>query len=158
METNRRSTWWRLPLFGMAAGWLCFYLTVNWFRSFYVIEQSENQFSMDAARFSLVSGLLFLATLLVGGLLICRRMTRRQVFLSASVLVALNVVLGILFRSSTSDAAGYWMMCGWWSSIVTDLLAKLGLPYWLAAAVRWAAPYLFVFFGKKNREVSVPVE
>ncbi len=91
-----RRSWWKVPLYCTLASWICFQLEVRLGARFLVSVSPDGTASMNETGWILLSVLLFLAVVCIGGLLFFRRMTRREVLCSATVLAALNVVFGLL--------------------------------------------------------------
>ena len=101
-----------------------------------------------------MSATLFLAVVCVGGFLFFRKMTRKEIFCSASVLVGLNIVLGVLtyvMQQTFTYFTVLWSQFTEWDSIFSQILFRFGLNEWLSAAIVWVLPpYIFLLFGKKE--------
>lgn len=100
-------------------------------------------------------GIFFAVALVIGGLLFFRRMKKREVFCSASVMVIFNVVGGLIayfFQRTSlgSSFAVFYSEINEWSGFVSQLVHNIGLNQWIGAIIVWAVPYLFVLFAKKS--------
>ena len=93
-----RKSWWKVPLFYLAAGWLRFRTAIRLGR-FAIVTLPDGPVSSDSSRWMLLSGVLF-ALVLAAGLLFFRRTARRELFFSASRMAALNVVAGLRLTCS----------------------------------------------------------
>ena len=81
-------------------------------------------------------------------------MTHKEIFCSASVLVALNIVLGIFTYATQHTFAFFtilWSELTEWDSVFSQILLQLNLNEWLSAVIIWVLPpYIFLLFGKKE--------
>ena len=135
----------------MVASWLCFQLEIRLIARFAVVTDPDGMPAVNGAFTMTLYGVLFILVVAVGGLLFFRKMTRRELLCSASVMVALNVVLGIISYKLPGTIDFIWVELTEWDAVVTQLLVKAGLGTWLSTAVKWLLPpYVFVLFGKKN--------
>lgn len=149
-----RESWWKVPLYCIVASWLCFQLEVRFLGKWAIVTLPDGSITSDNSRWMIMSACLFLVIVCIGGFLFFRKMTRREILYSASVLVALNIVLGV-FTYMTQHTFVYFTML-WselteWDSIFSQILFQLGLNQWLSAAIVWILPpYIFLLFGKKE--------
>ena len=144
-----KHSWWKVPAYCILAGWVCFQLMVRVLGRFALVTLPDGTITSDNTRWMLLSGLVFVAAVVVGGLVFFRRMTRRELLCSASVMVALNAVGGLIAYKTSSTFSFFWMEIGEWSSFVSQLLFRMNVNEWVSAAITWAVPLLFVLFGKK---------
>lgn len=153
-----KKSWWKVPLYCIVASWICFQLEVRLLGRWAIVTLPDGSISSDNTRWMIMSAVLFLAIVCIGGFLFFRKMTRKGIFCSASVLVALNVVLGI-FTNLTQHTFTYFTML-WselteWDSVFSQLLFQLGLNEWLSAVMIWVLPpYIFLLFGKKETHTA----
>lgn len=89
-----------------------------------------------------------------GGSLFFRNMTRKEIFCSASVLVGLNIVLGI-FTYATQHTFTFftvlWSELTEWDSVFSQILFQFNVNEWVSAVITWVLPpYIFLLFGKKE--------
>lgn len=149
-----RNSWWKVPLYCMAASWICFQLEIRWLGQWALVTLPDGTITSDTARWMILSAGLFLAVVLVGGLLFFRKMSRKEILFSASVLAALNVLLGLLSYLVQHDLpylALFWAELTEWSGIFTQILLRLGANEWVSAFLVWLLPpYIFLLFGKKE--------
>jgi len=156
MESFKKS-WWKVPVYCIIAGLISFHLTVRIVARFMIVKLPDGSVSVDHTRSMILSGILFFVVLAVGGLLFFRKMKRQEVFCSASVMVAFNIVGGLIsyFTQRTAIGASFGILCAEiseWSSFISVLLYHLNLNQWISAAIVWALPYLFVLFGKRRQQ------
>ena len=155
MKETLKKSWWKVPLYSMVAGWISFQLKVRIGSSFAITKLPDGTVSVDNTRWMIMSGTIFLLTLIVGGFLFFRRMKKEEVFCSASVMVIFNVVGGLVayFFQRTSLGSSFAVLyseINEWSGFVSQLVYNIGLNQWISAIIVWIVPYLFVLFGKKS--------
>lgn len=147
-------SWWKVPLYCIAASWVCFQLEVRLLGRWALVTLPDGSISSDNARWMIMSALLFLAVVCIGGFLFFRKMTRKELFGSASVMVVLNIVLGIfiyLTQHTFTAFALLWSEFTEWDSIFSQILFQLGVNEWLSAVMVWVLPpYIYLLFGKKE--------
>lgn len=149
-----KNSWWKVPLYCMAASWICFQLEIRWLGQWAIVTLPDGTITSDTTRWMILSAGLFLAVVLIGGLLFFRKMTRKEILFSASVLAILNVVLGLLanlIQHSLPYLTMLWAEMNEWSSVFTQILLQLGVNSWVSAFLVWILPpYIFLLFGKKE--------
>ena len=145
---------WKVPLYCVVASWICWQLEILVLGRWAIITLPDGAITSDSTRWMIMSALLFLAIVCIGGLLFFRKMTRKEIFRSASVLVALNIALGIftyITQRTLTSFSMLWMELTEWDSIFSQILLKLGLNEWVRAVITWVLPpYVFLLFGKKE--------
>ena len=148
-----RKSWWKVPLYCMAASWICFQLEIRYLGRWAIITLPDGAITSDNTRWLIMSAVLFLVVC-VGGFLLFRKMTRKEILYSASVLVALNIVLGILTYVTQHTFTALpilWSELTEWDSVFSQILYRLGLNEWLSAVITWVLPpYVFLLFAKKE--------
>lgn len=149
-----RKSWWKIPLYCIVASWVCFQLEVRFLGRWAIVTLPDGSISSDNTRWMIMSAILFLAVVCVGGFLLFRKMTRKEIFFSASVLVVLNIVLGVfthLTQRTFTSFAMLWIELSEWGSVFSQIAIQLGLNEWLSAVITWVLPpYVFLLFGKKE--------
>ena len=155
MKETLKKSWWKVPIYCMVAGWISFRLKVHIGPSFAISKLPDGTVSVDNTRWMVMSGIIFLVTLIIGGLLLYRRMKKKEIFCSASVMVIFNVVGGLIayFFQRTSLGSSFsvfYSEINDWSGFVSQLVYNIGLNQWIGAMIVWIVPYLFVLFGKKS--------
>ena len=147
-------SWWKVPLYCVAASWICYQLEILVLGRWAIITLPDGTITSDSTRWMIMSALLFLAIVCIGGFLFFRKMTRKEIFRSASVLVVLNIALGIftyITQRTLTSFSMLWMELTEWDSIFSQILLKLGLNEWVSAVITWVLPpYVFLLFGKKE--------
>lgn len=81
-----KRSWWKVPLYCICASWICFYLKVRWFGWFIRATLPDGSITVDNTRALILSGVMLAVVLLVGGLFFVRKMTKKEIFCSASIL------------------------------------------------------------------------
>lgn len=84
----RKKTLWRAPLFCAAAGMTAFYAVAFPLGRFILVTLPDGAVTADITRQRILYGGILLTTLLTGGLAFFRGMTRKELFLSASIAAA----------------------------------------------------------------------
>lgn len=100
-------------------------------------------------------------TLLIGGSVFLREMTRKDLFYSASIIVAAGIIMNLfqwVFNLTTGPGAIFFMYISRafeWSNIVPQLLHRANLNPWLGAFIGRLTPYLFIPFGKSDYKTAL---
>lgn len=149
-----KKSWWNIPLYCIVASWICYQLEVHLLGKWAIVTLPDGSISADSTRWMIMSAVLFLVIVCVGGFCFFRKLTRREILFSASVLVVLNIVLGVLTYSNQSPLASLsalWIHLSEWDSVFSQIALKLGLSEYLSAAISWVLPpYVFLLFGKNE--------
>lgn len=149
-----KNSWWKVPLYCMAASWICFQLEIRWLGQWAIVTLPDGTITSDTTRWMILSAGLFLAVVLIEGLVFFRKMTRKEILFFSSVLAVLNVVLGLLanlIQHTLPYLTMLWVELNEWSSIFSQILSQLGVNLWVNAFLVWILPpYIFLFFGKKE--------
>ncbi len=149
---------WKVPVFCLAASWVCYYLTI--YLGGFIFGEREMgadgiiQISVNQLRADIFHGALFLAALLAGGIWFRRSMSRREIAVSALMASAVYLLLELLLscsdQFSVSQILTFSRFCEWNRSFAAPLLRltdNQAVSY-VAAAL---APLLFILFGKKAK-------
>ena len=150
-----RRNLWRVPVIALIAGLLYTPCYVRLVVRFGVVRPGE----IDDTVSLLVSGGLFLAALVLGGILLLRGQSRAAVFASASLVVLYGLLLfaaQFLSGSTTGPAAVVFLRLNTpleWMSFPSALdlylreHAGVSLPF--LGYLRFFLPWLFVLFGRR---------
>ena len=141
------NSFWKLPVYCLVMGWVCFELEVLVLRRFFIIIGPDNMVKSDPTGSFIVSGILLLLVVLLGGLTFCRRMSRQEVIISATVLAVLSAVLDLVCHFTNSFSV-FWATCSEWDSFVSLLVYRIIPNEWVSAIVGWLTPFVFVPFGR----------
>jgi len=145
-----RRSWWKVPLYCNAASWICFQLEARFLGRWAIVTLPDGSISSDPTRWLIMSAILFAAVVCIGGLLFFRKMTRKEIFCSASVLAVCNIVFGLLAYQMQGMFALYLAEFTEWDDFISSLLFQLTQNAWVTAIAAWILPpYIFVLFGKK---------
>ena len=106
-----KKSWWKVPLYCIVASWICFQLEVRLLGRWAIITLPDGTITSDNTRWMIMSAFVFLAVVSIGGFLFFRKMTHKEIFCSASVLVALNIVLGIFTYATQHTFAFFIWLC-----------------------------------------------
>ena len=155
MKKTFGKTLWVVPVFCVAAGWFCFQLEFRVFGRLAIVTLPDGTITVDNRRWLVISAARFALTLAVGGLLVFRRMTRKEVMRSACVMFVFSAVWGLTVQFTQIS----WLSIGYsevhtWCDVVSQVLLRWNVDQWVSAVLLWAAPFLFVPFGKKKPESS----
>lgn len=151
-----RKSIWRVPLISLIAGFLYAPCYVRIVVRYGVIEPGV----IDDTVSLLTSGFLMFATLVLGWIFLLRNQTRREIFMSASIMVVYSILLWAvqyLTGSTTGPAAVVFMHL----SKPLEWLAfpnSLGLYLWehggssipFIGYAHFFVPWLFALFGRKS--------
>jgi len=152
----RKKVLWKVPLFCIVAGVFAFNAVVFLLGRFAIVTLPDGTITSDNTRVLIVYGAIFIVTLIVGGMFFFRNMTRKEIFFSASIIVAIGLIMDLTqwaFNLTTGLGAVFFMYAYQifeWSSIVPQLLYRVNENLWLGAFIGSFAPYLFILFGKKE--------
>ncbi len=152
-----KNNWWKVPLYCMVSGWVCYWLEILWLGKWAIVVLPDGTITSNNTRWMIMSAAVFVVVVSVGGLVFFRRMTRREIAASATVLAAVNVTLGLLSMNSYGALAIFFVESIEWSSIVAQLIGRI--DPWAGAVISWvASPYIFVLFGKKENQTAQECE
>ncbi len=151
----RKNTLFTVPLFCIAASLVSFYLIVYGIGRFAIVTLPDGTVTSDANRSLLIYGFILAASLIIGGLLFFKKLTKKEILVSATIWAVFHLVLlliELLFdvTGSLAAAISYLGMTSDWCSFIPMLLMRLTNSFIFSAVVGCLSPYLFVFFGKKR--------
>ena len=151
-----KKTWWRVPVYCLAASWICFHLEVHWLLRFAIVTLPDGSISSDSTRSLIVFAFVFVAVLLIGGLVFFRKISKRELLVSALVMVALKAVVTLIAYKVQGMFAIYWSEFTEWSIFIPQLFYRLGADITnpLPEFLRTLAPLLFVAFGRGRNPVA----
>lgn len=160
----RKKALWRVPLICIVAG-IISSISILLFARFTIVTLPDGVVTTDNFRVLIIYGVLFFATLFIGGLRFCRHMTRKELFASASIMVLYGIILLIVQQVSQElivqqgSQAGASILVGLtiylflpfeWCGLISQLLIQLGIGVLPAVVISMFTPYLFVLFGRKE--------
>lgn len=153
----RIQTLWKVPVYCAVASWVSFYLTVYLGGFFFTVQtvgaDGITQVSADPVRSALFNAVLFLLVLLVGGLWICRSMTKAEVAASAGIAagIYLLIVLTQLYIPDFPLSFGVTLAYVQnWTGTLSSFLLKLTDNFNASVILSSFAPLLFIPFGRKS--------
>lgn len=127
-------------------GVIAFNAVVFMIGRFTIVTLPDGTITSDNTRVLIIYGAIFIVTLIVGGIVFFRNMTRKEIFFSASIIVAIGLIMDLTqwaFDFTTGPGAVFFMYASQifeWSSIVPQLLYRVNENL-----------YLFILFGKKEQ-------
>lgn len=156
----RAGALWRMLLYYPIASAVSGYI-ILWTSPFYmekiVDAQGVISATRDPLRAFLVEAGLFLAVFLIGGLVVFRSMTRREIAVSAGILSGIYIAVGLLEKIpgvfSFFLLSDLWL-CGSLNSMVTSVIRMVLHQSTIAALLGVFTPMLFTVFGKKEAHPS----
>ena len=141
---------WKVPAYGMLSGFMCHLLLVYVLGRLAIVTLPDGSITVDNGRWMLLSAILFVIVLAVGWVLF-RALPRRELLVSASILVGLNVLFGVLSAATNGSFGFFWYSLSEWDSIVSQLLHAAGMNMWASTIITWLLPpYIFVLFGRRS--------
>ena len=146
---------WRVPIYLIIAGLITFRLNIFLFSKFAVSKLPDGTIVSNETAVTVIYWLVLIGTLFIGGIAFFRNMTRKEIFLSSSIIVVLDII--ILFAQwamqinsgSMAVLFMYFAEINEWSMAIPLLLMKVVDNLWICSFVGCLAPYLFIPFGKK---------
>ena len=158
MKEMVKRVWWKVPLYCVIAGFISWYLMVGYIGRLAIVRLPDGTITTNNNIWMLLSGILFVVVLLLGGLLFFRKMTRKELLYSATVMFVLNAIMGIVsYLLPSSSITFFFVEIAEWYSFIPQLFYKLGgtsAIAWIGSVVGWATVYLFVLFGKKDIDAT----
>mgnify|MGYP000884406975 CR=1 FL=1 len=154
MKISKKKLW-RVPLYCIFAGLVIFYIAVNFLGRFMLVVLSDGTIALDNTRVLIIHGSIFGLVLLIGGFFL-RDMTRKEIFYSTSIIVAIGITANLFqwaFNLTTGLGAIFFMYTSRafeWSNIIPQLLNRANINPWLGAFIGSLTPYLFIPFGKRD--------
>ncbi|WP_312048101.1 hypothetical protein [Anaerotignum sp.] len=152
-----KKIFWKVPLFCITAGVIAFYVEVFLMIRFVIVKLPDGTIKTDNTRELIIYGSIFIVTLIVGGMIFFRNMTRKEIFFSASIIVAIGLIMDLTqwaFNLTTGPGAVFFIYASQifeWSSIVPQLFHRVNENLWFASVIGSLTPYLFIPFGKKEQ-------
>ena len=151
----RKNTLFTVPLFCIAASLVTFFLIVYGVGRFAIVTGPDGGLSSDEGRVLLIYGCVFAAGLIIGGAYLFTRLTRKEIFTSATIMVVyqlLIILLNTVLSSSGRLAMTFYYlsMAGEWCSFVPLVLYRLTGSLILSDVLGAFTPYALVLFGKKS--------
>lgn len=160
--TNWKQTIWRVPLISAAAGCLWTPLVVRLLVRFAIVTLPDGSITIDLTRQLLIYGIVMVSVLLIGGLLLLRKLNKKAIFVSASLVTGYSLLLTLAqVVSGTITGPGavvflYLYAPLEWMTFPGMLLREL-FPgnyspayIYLTGILDHFVPYLFVLFGKRQ--------
>ena len=153
-----RKSWWKIPLYCIVTSWICFQLEIRLLGRWAIITLPDGSISSDNTRWMIICAILFIVVVCIGGFLFFHKMTHKEIFLSASILAVLNIVLGVFTYLTQRTFPAFtmlWSELTEWDSVFSQILFRLGLNEWLSAVIIWVLPpYVFLLFGKEKIHIK----
>lgn len=147
---------WKVPVYSILAGLVLFRLDVYVLGRFMLVTLPDGSITVNETASLILYGLMLVGTVLLGGLVFLRNMTKKEIFLSASILVVFRILMVLLqwgLDATTGPMAIpflYWAEAQEWSVFLSQIFFKVIDNLWVCALIECFAPYLFIPFGKKQ--------
>lgn len=147
---------WRVPLIAVIAGYLYTPIYIRIVIRFGVIEPG-----VIDSRVSLLTSLGILAAVLIlGGMVLLRKQTKKEILISAAAVSAYGLILLLIqfLIGTTSEPAAVVFMylgrplewTGFFSELSFCLKEHVGISISAIGWLRFLVPFLFVLFGRKG--------
>lgn len=151
----RKNTVWTVPLFCIAASLLTFFLIVYGVGRFAVITLPDGTVTSSVGRELLIYGCVFAAGLIIGGFYLFAKLTRKEIRVSATIMVVYQLVIILLQELPIPSGRmaltlSFLGMAGEWYSFVPMLLYRVTGSTIVSAVLGAFTPYVFLLFGKKS--------
>ncbi|WP_304509463.1 hypothetical protein [Anaerotignum sp.] len=146
---------WKVPLYCWIAGIIDFHLSLRML-SWTLLRLPDGTITSDNTKSIIVYAIIFMVSFFIGGFVFFRKMTKKEIFYSTSVLTVYGILLALVQKMFhiTSGFAVMWMLHLWQPfemfSFFSQLLSNLGVNLWVVIFIEIFTPYLFIFFGKKK--------
>ena len=152
---STKKSWWKVPLYCIVASWICFQLEVRFLGRWTIVTLPDGSISTDSTRWLILNIVLFIIVVTIGGFFFFRKMTHKELFFSASVLVVLNIVFGLIAYKMQGMFSLYFAELTEWDNFISNLLVQVTQNVWISAVIDWILPpYIFVLFGRKASNES----
>ena len=149
-KTNASASWWKIPAFCAAAGWICYELEIRILRRFAAVTLPGGTVTLNETRWMLMSAVLFFLALAVGRVMF-RRMSRRALARSAAVMAGIGAVCSLAAGSGPLGVLSWlFLVVSTWCDVLVQGLVRMDVHPWISTLVLLAAPFLFVLFGKRT--------
>ena len=155
MKETLKKSWWQVTIYCAVAGWISYWLEIYIGSRFLMTKLPDGTITTNDTLWMVMSAIIFLATLAVGGFLFFRRMSKRELFCSASVMVIFNIAGNLIahfFQRSIPSFTIFYAEISTWKGFIDQLLYDIGLNQWLSVIITGIVPYLFVLFGKRETD------
>ena len=153
MDTWKKSLW-KIPLFCVIASNLDFYISIR-ILMWAVVRLPDGTITIDSTKSLIVNGVIFVANLLVGWFVLFRKMTRKEVFYSASSVAIYRAIISIVqWVFNTTGPAAVWLMRMWRPFVmfifIPEILMMFPINPWMSTFLQILSVYLFVLFGRRR--------
>ena len=117
-----------------------------------IVTMPDGSISADNTRLLIMHGTLFFSVVLIGGLCFFRKISRKELLLSAFLMIMLDFYMMLKAWTDMELLDFYWGELTEWSIFIPQLLYRLGMDIedLLPRGLRCLAPLLFVPFGRKT--------
>lgn len=152
----RKRTLFYVPLYCILAGIISYYVFIYLGGRFFTVEQADGVFAADETRVWITRIVIFVVAFLIGGLVFFRKMTRKELIVSASImtgiylLVVLTAWILVMARNEVSTFFAYVSLNMVWAEIVSQAIFSITQNVWLGMIVGSFTPCLFLLFGKRS--------
>jgi len=117
---------------------------------------ADGTITTDNTRTLIVYGGIFVATVLIGGIGLFRKMTKKEIFFSATVIVVFQVIISLIqwLMGGATGVFGiislYISRIYEWSGGSSQLIFMITGNFWLGSFIQDLMPYVFIIFGQKS--------
>ena len=152
----RKRTLFYVPLYCILSGIISYYVFVYFGGRFFTVEQADGVFAADQTRVWIARAVIFVAVLLIGGLVFFRKMTKKELLVSASImtgiylLVVLIAWILVMDSNELSTFFAYVSLNMVWADVISQAIVSITKNVWTGMIIGSFTPYLFLLFGKKK--------
>lgn len=162
--SNSKKNLWKVPLYCIIAGRVSFYLIAYVFKDFIIRTYPDGSIAHNNTGLFMVYGGVFVVTVLIGGMIFFRKMTRKEIFFSATIIVVFQMIISLM-QLLMGGSVGLARLLGInpmslsrlydWSGVVYQIILKMRVNAWLAIFIQSLMPYLFIVFGQRSSSNDV---
>ena len=147
--TYKKESLWYIPLFCFAAGIFCNYILMRFEVLLFASEnQGNNSVYFYTSRFIFLYAINFIIAL-IAAYFIFRRISRRELFYSALLTVAIHVALLIIQATTGKMLNLFFSVSGWCTFFSYFTHEQFGSEL-IGQVIQCFVPFVIVLFGKKS--------
>lgn len=151
----RKNLLWRVPLYCVLAGIGALYLNTYVLMRFAIVTLSDGTVTSDPVKVLIIYGIDLAAALFIGRFFF-RGMTKKELFLSATILVVIQMLITLIqwmlggVTGPLGVALLYLSQISEWCRFVSQLTYRMTSNLWIGAFLEALMPYVFLLFGQND--------
>lgn len=147
---------WRLPVALIVAGIVIRFIGTSRALSWIYLREVDNTITANNTAYIVLHAVLFVAVLVLIGLFLCGGMSKREVFASASIYVAVHLILELVLKFVSPLIIPIFIISYYgfaYNQCFIDALSAISGSA-VVSLIGVFSTYLFVLFGKDQEEQS----